>query len=87
MQGIESEYSYYLDEPEDRRFKWITVRNKIGEVEQVVARYGDRCATEQVARLMSLEDHAIYQVKEERDNGKKGLSFQQGGIFIIPYIQ
>lgn len=53
-------------------------RLALDRTKTIVARYHQRDATEGVAYAMSLNDDAHYQVMEERQNGRRGASFQRG---------
>lgn len=88
LQKLKSDYEYWINEPEDENQTWIIIKHTPDGEQQIVARYTQRCSTEDSARRMSLRDNAYYQVKEEKSN-KWGLTFHKGiidkeGIFHAP---
>ncbi|BAY08656.1 hypothetical protein [Calothrix sp. NIES-2098] len=84
LQRIKSELNFYIDEPENRNSTWVAVKIQPGEAEQIVARYNSRSSTESVAKAMSMNDDALYQVNEERVGGKIGLAFVKGKVIKTP---
>jgi hypothetical protein len=71
---VDSDFSYFLGEPEDINLNWVILRDTSNEI---IGRYGLRSVTERVAREMSMRDEAIYKVEAE-GNRLQGASFKRG---------